>query len=573
MAVRKDSIPSLLECQCQICVEILFEPVTLPCNHTLCKPCFESTVEKASLCCPFCRRRVSSWARYRTRTNSLVNMELWETIQKHYPKECKLRASGQESKEIVDDYQPVRLLSKPGELRREYEEEISKVEAERRACEEEENKASEEYIQRLLAEEEEEEKRQAEKRHREMEEQLKSDEELARRLSLDINNFCEESVLASPLNSRKSDPVTTKSQKKSKNKQTNTGDIQKYLSPKSQLGSASQSEVVQEDRKNSMSKRIDDNSDVKSPTWQDSDVEEDMPTLSPQIYLAVQEQDAKSSVESPMPQLCTSGGEWCLEGKVETGPSNREKGLCVISLEEPKARVPYSGDAATEARGETESECTVTDTTQFLRNNTVGTENEESHLLISKGTSKRRNLAPLSEAIREPCFSAKRKKTFPKASSDQEETEISLTQKLIDLEHLLYERHKQEKQDRLLALQLQEEVDQEQIRPDRQKGSPDGYQLRTVSSPPDKVLNGQRKNSRDRNSKRQTELEQPKPQTNSKNENHRQPSFKIQLKCSVNGRKIANSTRDNCNVPKTAHSLQPSKSQKSIFQMFQRFTK
>lgn len=516
MAVPKDSIPSLLECQCQICVEILFEPVTLPCNHTLCKPCFESTVEKASLCCPFCRRRVSSWARYRSRTNSLVNMELWEIIQKHYPKECKLRASGQESKEIVDDYQPVRLLSKPGELRREYEEEISKVEAERRACEEEENKASEEYIQRLLAEEEEEEKRQAEKRHREMEEQLKSDEELARRLSLDINNFGEGSVLASPLNSRKSDPVTTKSQKKSKNKQTNTGDIQKYLSPKSQLGSASQSEVVQEDRKNSMSKKIDDNSDVKSPTWQDTEVEEDMPTLSPQIYLEVQEQGAKSSVESPMPQLCTSDGEWCLEGKVETGPSNREKGLCVINLEEPKARVPYSGDAATEPCGETESECTVSDTTQFLRNNTVGTENEESHLQISKGISKRRNLEPLSEAIREPCFSAKRRKMFPKAASDQEETEISLTQKLIDLEHLLFERHKQEKQDRLLALQLQEEVDQEQMRPDRQKGSPDGYQLRTVSSPPDKVLNGQRRNSRNRNSKRQTELEQPKPRTDSK---------------------------------------------------------
>ncbi|ELR54911.1 E3 ubiquitin-protein ligase RNF168 [Bos mutus] len=573
MAVPKESIPSLLECQCQICVEILFEPVTLPCNHTLCKPCFESTVEKASLCCPFCRRRVSSWARYRSRTNSLVNMELWEIIQKHYPKECKLRASGQESKEIVDDYQPVRLLSKPGELRREYEEEISKVEAERRACEEEENKASEEYIQKLLAEEEEEEKRQAEKRHREMEEQLKSDEELARRLSLGINNFCEGSVLASPLNSRKSDPVTTKSQKKSKNKQTNTGDIQKYLSPKSQLGSASQSEVVQEDRKSSMSKKIDDNSDVKSPTWQDTEVEEDMPTLSPQIYLEVQEQGAKSSVESPMPQLYTSDGEWYLEGKVETGPSNHEKGLCVINLEEPKARVPYSGDAATEPCGETESECTVSDMTQFLRNNTVGTENEESHLQISKGTSKRRNLEPLSEAIREPCFSPKRRKMFPKASSDQEETEISLTQKLIDLEHLLFERHKQEKQDRLLALQLQEEVDQEQMRPDRQKGSPDGYQLRTVSSPPDKVLNGQRKNSRDRNSKRQTELEQPKPQTDSKNENHQQPSFKIQLKCSVNRRKIANSTNDNCNVSKTAHSLQPSKSQKSIFQMFQRVTK
>ncbi|XP_057593942.1 E3 ubiquitin-protein ligase RNF168 isoform X2 [Hippopotamus amphibius kiboko] len=229
MAAPGDAVPSLWECQCQICVEILIEPVTLPCNHTLCKPCFQSTVEKTNLHCPFCRRRVSSWARYRTRTNSLVNAELWAVIQKHYPKECQRRASGQGSGDIVDDYQPVRLLSKPGELRREYEEEISKVEAERRAHEEEENKASEEYIQRLLAEEEEEEKRQAEKRQREMEDQLKSDEELARRLSLNLNNFCEECVLASPLNSKKSDPVTTKSQKKNKNKQPNTGDIQKKL--------------------------------------------------------------------------------------------------------------------------------------------------------------------------------------------------------------------------------------------------------------------------------------------------------------------------------------------------------
>nr|KAF6478427.1 ring finger protein 168 [Molossus molossus] len=189
MAVPKNTIPSLSECQCGICMEILMEPVTLPCNHTLCNACFQSTVEKANLCCPFCRRRVSSWTRYHTRRNSLINKELWEIIQRHYPKECKLRASGQGSEEIVDDYRPVRLLSKPGELRREYEEEISKVEAERRANEEEENKASEEYIQKLLAEEEEEEKRQAEKRRREMEEQLKSDEELARKLSINIVSF------------------------------------------------------------------------------------------------------------------------------------------------------------------------------------------------------------------------------------------------------------------------------------------------------------------------------------------------------------------------------------------------
>ncbi|VFV31955.1 e3 ubiquitin-protein ligase rnf168 [Lynx pardinus] len=565
MAVTQNAIPSLSECQCRICVEILIEPITLPCNHTLCNPCFQSTVEKASLCCPFCRRRVSSWTRYHTRRNSLVNMELWEIIQKHYPKECKLRVSGQESEEIVDDYQPVRLLSKPGELRREYEEEISKVEAERRASEEEENKASEAYIQRLLAEEEEEEKQQAEKRRREMEEQLKSDEELARKLSININNFCDGSVLASPLNSRKSDTVTTKSQKKSKNKQTNTGDIQKYLSPKSQFGSASQCEVVQESKKNSMSKET-DGTIVNSPTRQDTEIEEDMPTLSPQIGMDVQEQGAKSSVESPMPQLYASGREWCLEAEVKMRPSNHDKELCVLNDEGPEARVPCSG--------ETESACTISGMTQIIESNTVETENEDSCLLTSKDISKRKNQESSFEAVRDPCISAKRRKMFPRASSDQEETEINFTQKLIDLERLLFERHKQEEQDRLLALQLQKQVDKEQMKPNRQKGSPDEYLLRPTSSPPDKLLNGQRKNSKDRNFKRQTDIEHSESRRGSKNENW-QPSFKIQLKHSVNvnGRKMPNSSRDNCNVSKSAHSLQPNKSQKSIFQMFQRYTK
>ncbi|PNI24200.1 RNF168 isoform 1 [Pan troglodytes] len=571
MALPKDAIPSLSECQCGICMEILVEPVTLPCNHTLCKPCFQSTVEKASLCCPFCRRRVSSWTRYHTRRNSLVNVELWKIIQKHYPRECKLRASGQESEEVADDYQPVRLLSKPGELRREYEEEISKVAAERRASEEEENKASEEYIQRLLAEEEEEEKRQAEKRRRAMEEQLKSDEELARKLSIDINNFCEGSISASPLNSRKSDPVTPKSEKKSKNKQRNTGDIQKYLTPKSQFGSASHSEAVQEVRKNSVSKDI-DSSDRKSPTGQDTEIE-DMPTLSPQISLGIGEQGADSSIESPMPWLCACGAEWYHEGNVKTRPSNHGKELCVLSHERPKTRVPYSKETAVMPCGRTESGCAPTSgVTQTNGNNTGETENEESCLLISKEISKRKNQESSFEAVKDPCFSAKRRKMSPESSPDQEETEINFTQKLIDLEHLLFERHKQEEQDRLLALQLQKEVDKEQMVPNRQKGSPDEYHLRAASSPPDKVLNGQRKNPKDGNFKRQTHTKHPTPERGSRDKN-RQVSLKMQLKQSVNRRKMPNSTRDHCKVSKSAHSLQPSISQKSVFQMFQRCTK
>ncbi|KAF4026619.1 hypothetical protein G4228_019204 [Cervus hanglu yarkandensis] len=345
-------------------------------------------------------------------------MELWEIIQKHYPEECWLRVSGQQSEEVVDDSQPVRLLSQPGELRREYEEERSKVEAERQAIQEEANKASEEYIRRLLAEEEEEEKRQAEKKLREMEEQLKSDEALARRLSLIISNICEESVSAFCSDSKKSNPVTTESQRKRKSKQKNTGDIQKYLSPNSQLESASQSEVVEEDRETSRSKET-DSSDQEKPTWQDTEIEEDVPAHSPQICLEVQKRDAEASVESPRPQLCASGGEWYLVGKVKTKQSSHERESCVISHEEPKAGVSSSGEAAVKPYGETENGCTVSDVTQTLKNNTVVTENGESHLLTNKDISRAKN-RNMSEAVSNPCCSTKRRKMVLKASSDQE---------------------------------------------------------------------------------------------------------------------------------------------------------
>lgn len=305
--------------------------------------------------------------------------------------------------------------------------------------------------------------------------------------------------------------------------------------------------------------------------WQDTEIEEDMPTLSPQICMEIQEQGEESS-ESPMPQLCASGREWCPEGKVKMRPTNHGEELCVLNHEGPEARVPCSGEAAVRPCGKTESGCTLSGMTRVIGNNTVETKNEESCLPISKDVSKRKNPESLSEAVRDSCVSAKRKKMFPEASSDQEETEISFTQKLIDLECLLFERHKQEEQDRLLALELQKELDTEQKKPNRQKGSPDEYPLRPTSSPPDRLLNGQRKNSKDRSFKRQTDGEHSKSRRGSKNENW-QSSFKIQLKHSVNGRKMPNSSRDNCNVSKSAHSLQPSKSQKSIFQMFQRYTK
>uniref|UniRef100_A0A3P8U9J5 RING-type E3 ubiquitin transferase n=1 Tax=Amphiprion percula TaxID=161767 RepID=A0A3P8U9J5_AMPPE len=91
------------DCLCPVCLEIFMEPVTLPCSHTFCKACFLESVDKATLCCPLCRRRVSTWARLNSRTNSLVNQQLWQQIQDQFPLQCQRRLSGQDA---VDDDHP-----------------------------------------------------------------------------------------------------------------------------------------------------------------------------------------------------------------------------------------------------------------------------------------------------------------------------------------------------------------------------------------------------------------------------------------------------------------------------------
>ena len=156
------------------------------------------------------------------------------------------------------------------------------------------------------------------------------------------------------------------------------------------------------------------------------------------------------------------------------------------------------------------------------------TENEEPHLTYCpvkiSPEQKTRNLCLKQSAIHavlqkeEKCSSK-----LPQTKSKQ----ARFIPKLIDLERLFFERHKQE-QDRLLALQHQKEVNQEQVRPTWLKGSPDEYQLRATSSPSGKLLNGQRENTKERSFKRQTDLEHPVPHGASKSENWH-PSFKFQL--------------------------------------------
>ena len=82
---------TLEEARCPVCQEILLEPVTMPCGHSVCLHCFRRTVEFTTLCCPLCRLRVSSWARKQSREKSLVNTELWEMVRQSYPEKCKRR--------------------------------------------------------------------------------------------------------------------------------------------------------------------------------------------------------------------------------------------------------------------------------------------------------------------------------------------------------------------------------------------------------------------------------------------------------------------------------------------------
>ncbi|CAM1331019.1 RNF168 (predicted) [Pycnogonum litorale] len=86
----------LSDVMCPVCLSILIEPVTMPCQHELCMPCFQQNVQKTSLSCPICRSRISSWKRKATRENNLVNTERWDQIRRLYPKQVKDRLSGKE---------------------------------------------------------------------------------------------------------------------------------------------------------------------------------------------------------------------------------------------------------------------------------------------------------------------------------------------------------------------------------------------------------------------------------------------------------------------------------------------
>lgn len=92
----------LHDCICAICLDIMIEPVTMPCCHELCMPCFTTNVQETSLCCPLCRMRISSWARKAAREKKLVNQVRWTEIQKAFPHKVKKRLENNEADNSID---------------------------------------------------------------------------------------------------------------------------------------------------------------------------------------------------------------------------------------------------------------------------------------------------------------------------------------------------------------------------------------------------------------------------------------------------------------------------------------
>ncbi|KAK2566627.1 E3 ubiquitin-protein ligase RNF168 [Acropora cervicornis] len=215
---------SFTDYMCPICLQILIEPVVMPCEHELCRPCFKKNVEEANFVCPLCRMRISSWARRNTRKGTLVDLKRWEQIQRLFPEKCQKRLRGEDEEDLFDFPAPKRTISKDGEIRREYEEEMRKVQQAR----EQEMKASEEAVRQLQEEEE--------RLVQTLDFQARQDEELARKIvSEEIpQNSQEKDKLSQTSLSRKSVTSSTASVVKGKKKnQASHGcsTLEKWFSP------------------------------------------------------------------------------------------------------------------------------------------------------------------------------------------------------------------------------------------------------------------------------------------------------------------------------------------------------
>ncbi|XP_063599063.1 E3 ubiquitin-protein ligase rnf168-like isoform X2 [Penaeus indicus] len=196
---------TLADVKCPICLSILIEPVTMPCSHTLCMPCFVQNVAQTALACPLCRKRISVWVRRSTKANKLVDKRLWDKIQENFSNLIEARLHDEDDFILEDTNVPKPHVCQPGEIRQEYEALLAQQEQERSLQRTEEELASSRLIQQL----QEEEKMKLRERRERQQRLCENDEAVAQQVKEEEKKK-KQPVILSPVTSRKGSHATSK---------------------------------------------------------------------------------------------------------------------------------------------------------------------------------------------------------------------------------------------------------------------------------------------------------------------------------------------------------------------------
>ncbi|XP_078266784.1 E3 ubiquitin-protein ligase rnf168 [Rhinoraja longicauda] len=535
---------SLAECTCPVCQEMLAEPVTPPCGHSLCRGCFQQTVTISNMNCPLCRRRLSNWVRAQVRRGGLVNTELEQRIRQQF-----LR-NGVVGPTEVDRLCPPPQLCKPGELRQEYEEQISKLQAERRAFEEEEHRASEDFIQKLLAEEREQQMH-AEQNRKEMDEQLKKDEKLAKILTEEVNSIHR----ATPEKlgghtksiSSKFNSSISKGTKLIAPSPNNMEDIQRYLSPtlpKHQTAAinrlrnnVSGPEITSEaDEIISSSSSTTNihlfNCDKEEETVSSSDHSELVQFIEGTPDEAIADcqmgeytsQCSSEHNESEMLEACSSAHN--------VGKSKEDVALIELKMNSSNCNenlVDFTTVPILNNKLETDfssAGSTSTNVAHATVQHLIQDETTEHEILsqspFKMTTVAKRKACNSTEVSTSTGVLVKKRKICPEIHDEPSENPQFCHNMFnhdhpADWESQLLDKCKMEETDRLLAIKLQKELDKETQTVNRTRGTPDEYLLRTKNLPKNceqKVL-----------AKNKTPLATPKSHRNSKTPSRSQSSI------------------------------------------------
>ncbi|CAH8444097.1 unnamed protein product [Schistosoma rodhaini] len=83
-----------MDLTCSICLNVLFRPVHLPCNHQFCKDCIVQALNFTAYQCPICRYRLSNWLRRVKDMDSAVSESKENEIRSLFPNYYDAKESG-----------------------------------------------------------------------------------------------------------------------------------------------------------------------------------------------------------------------------------------------------------------------------------------------------------------------------------------------------------------------------------------------------------------------------------------------------------------------------------------------